>query len=128
MWGVRKVDDALVTKAEGPNASKFGAGDIPLSGDLGFASILQNILILDKRRGEESCDMMALLKKTRAELKQLHEILEGQQFKYDQYRGRSSGESEFGPSWYGTMWMYLCNRSVPSLRERAIRTAVRCGG
>jgi hypothetical protein len=70
VWGVRLVNDALVTRAEGPNKHKFGEKDIKLDeGPRALRAILENLLVLDKRRREESQDMCKMIKQLQQEVR-----------------------------------------------------------
>ena len=70
VWGVRLLDGNLVTVAEGPNKHKFGGGEIKLGeGPQAIAAILENLLVLDKRRREESLDMSKNIKLLKQEVR-----------------------------------------------------------
>ena len=68
VWGIRLVEGELVAKAEGPNKQKFGSEDVVLSGSKGLAAILENLLVLDKRRREEASSMLTIIKHNKQEV------------------------------------------------------------
>jgi hypothetical protein len=64
------VNGELITRAEGPNKQKFGGEDINLvGGSKTFAVILENLLVLDKRRREESKDLLAIITDLKREVR-----------------------------------------------------------
>ena len=68
VWGIRLVEGELVAKAEGPNKQKFGSENVVLSGSKGMAALLENLLVLDKRRREEASSMLVIIKHNKQEV------------------------------------------------------------
>ena len=71
VWGVRLVNGQLVTRVEGPaNIHKFGGQDVKLDdSSKTFAAILENLLVLDKRRREESRDLLIIITDLKREVR-----------------------------------------------------------